>query len=534
MADLKTSVSGTDSRKANRSLNVGIIELLTDRRYRTRMEGLYATYLTKQYVSIAPQAVAVWCRQLGHKVHYATYYGQADPRSLLPADLDIVFVSTHTRTSALAYALAKLWRRNNVLTVVGGPHSKSFPLDCVRFFDLAVLECDKALIADILSGQFDRPAIVSSGKPFSEIPSVEERMPEISASVFNRGHRTKTTLVPMLTSMGCPYSCDFCMDWAHKYEPLPEELLEADLNYLSDTMSDVLIGFHDPNFGVRFDKTMDILERIPKDRRNPYVMESSLANMKESRMPRLKETNCVFIAPGVESWSDYSHKAGAGSKRGRDKLEEVIAHFEQLKAYVPGFQANFLFGLDCDQGREPVELTKEFIRRSPGVWPAVNIPIPLCGTPLFETMHKEGRVLRNMPFALYFKLQYTVTTIKNYHPIEFYDHMVDIYSTIGSVAMLAKRVLARGHPFIRFLNAVRTLDDRRDIREFKAVRDQLVTDKQFLAFHEGKPVPLPEFYHQRFEERLGDYAHLISRDERVPVIEPFTVPTHDGSIQISL
>ncbi|MFN8643413.1 MAG: adenylate/guanylate cyclase domain-containing protein [Candidatus Binatia bacterium] len=50
-------------------------------------------------------------RQLGHQTSYATYYGQADPASLLPADLDAVFISTYTSASPLAYALARLYRR---------------------------------------------------------------------------------------------------------------------------------------------------------------------------------------------------------------------------------------------------------------------------------------------------------------------------------------------------------------------------------------------------------------------------------------
>ena len=87
--------------------------------------------MKKQYESITPQAVAVWCRQLGHEVAYTAYYGQRDPRQLLPDGLDLVFLSTYTQSSALA----KLYRRQGILTVIGGPHAKSFPRDCLRFFD---------------------------------------------------------------------------------------------------------------------------------------------------------------------------------------------------------------------------------------------------------------------------------------------------------------------------------------------------------------------------------------------------------------
>ena len=73
---------------------VGIIELLTDTRSAGWVDRAYAAVLTKQFASITPQAVAIWCRQLGHRVHYTTYYGQTDPKSLLPPDLDVLFVTS--------------------------------------------------------------------------------------------------------------------------------------------------------------------------------------------------------------------------------------------------------------------------------------------------------------------------------------------------------------------------------------------------------------------------------------------------------
>ena len=409
--------------------------------------------------------------------------------------------------------------------MIGGPHAKSYPADCLRYFDLAVKECDRQLVADILSDQFDRPSFITSGRPLTEIPSVEERMPEIAASVFHRGRPTRATMVGLLSSVGCPYTCDFCTDWDSTYTTISGDRLEADLRYLADHFPHVVLGYHDPNFGVRFDETMSIIERLPAERRNPYVMESALAVLKPARLERLRNTHCVFTAPGVESWGDYSDKAGVGAKQGRDKLEQVVDHFGLLSEYVPGLQANFLFGLDCDRGPEPVELTKEFIRRSAKVWPAINIPTPLGGTPLFDQLHREGRILKTMPLALYFTMRYPVTIPKHYDPIEFFDHLIDIYATIGSARMLAKRLTAGTTPYARFLNAVRTLSDRSDLRECRAVRHRLATDRQFLAFHEGRSTTLPEFYQQSFETRMGAYAQLIPRAERTPMLDPIVPAT---------
>src|SRR5256886_13397687 len=166
-------------RKRMLSMKIGIIELIEETASKSWTDFAYRAFFKKYHASIIPQAVAVWCRQLGHQVWYSTYYGQRDPVSLLPDELDVVFVASYTQASALAYALAKVYRMRKTLTVIGGPHAKAFPKDCLRFFDLAVKDCDKTLIDEILRGSFERHTVVSSGRPLKEIPSVEERMPEI-------------------------------------------------------------------------------------------------------------------------------------------------------------------------------------------------------------------------------------------------------------------------------------------------------------------------------------------------------------------
>ena len=103
--------------------------------------------MTRQYASLTPQSISVWCRNEGHDVTYATYYGLGDPIRLMPADLDVLFIATTTMVSPLAYAIAKVFRARGVLCALGGPHTLAFPDDCRRYFDIVVLDCDEALIA---------------------------------------------------------------------------------------------------------------------------------------------------------------------------------------------------------------------------------------------------------------------------------------------------------------------------------------------------------------------------------------------------
>lgn len=499
-------------------MRVGVLELLTDSQNRGYTAALYARYYRRQFMSIMPQVVAVWCRQLGHRVSYATYCGNGDPRSLLPDDLDLVFIAVYTQASALAYGLAKLYRRAGTRTVIGGPHARSFPADCLRFFDVVVKDCDRALIDDILRGRVDVPAIVTSGRPLTSLPSVEERMPEIAASAFVGGRPTLTSLVPLLASVGCPYSCSFCIDWNTKYVPMPRERLQADLAYLAKHYPGVLVGYHDPNFAVRFDETMDVIETIPPERRNRYIMESSLSILKPARLHRLRATRCVYVAPGVESWTAFSDKAAVGAKSGRDKLDQVVAHFSEIRRHVPGLQANFIFGTDADRGEEPVELTKEFIRRLPFVFPTVNIPTPFGGTPLFDEHLAKGRILRAMPFAFYYN-PYLVTTLPHYDPVEYYRHLIEIHATVTSGASLVRRLSTKAPPAMHLVHTLRTFAVARDLGEMRRLYRLLAEEPAFRAFHEGRSARLPDYYRWQFRERLGAFADLLSWEDLVPRLD---------------
>ncbi len=497
---------------------VGIIDLLHDR-VPDRSFDPYGYYFRKQFMGIMPQAVAVWCRQLGHHVHYRTYWGQVDPFSLLPSELDVLFVSSYTQSSGLAYAIALAFKRKGTLTVLGGPHARSFPTDCARFFDIVVKDCDSQLVDDILQRRFDPPIIVSSSRPLREFPSVEERMPEIRISSFYDGQPRSASFVPIMSSVGCPYSCNFCVDWNSTYVTLSTDRLYADLDFLSRRYPKLMIAYHDPNFAVRFDSTMDVITRIPSQRRNPYVMESSLSILKEGRLWRLAETNCAYVAPGIESWSDYSNKAGTGSNTGRSKLEKVIAQLDIVRKYVPGVQANFIFGTDGDRGSEPIELTKEFIRRRPQIWPIINIPTAYGGTPLYDQLYRAGRILETMPFLFYYNPYLSIIT-KHYDPATFYDQLIELNLARVSGTMLVRRLASQTPPAIRFVNAVRTFDTWWELSELRRIRGALASDEQFRAFHEGRSRMLPAFYSALFERRLGRYAELVPPGARYPAFDP--------------
>jgi hypothetical protein len=247
-------------------------------------------------------------------------------------------------------------------------------------------------------------------------------------------------------------------------------------------------------------------------------MESSLSILKPARMKRLGETNCVFAAPGIESWECYSNKAGSGSKSGEEKVASVAEQLRQLHQHVPNLQANMIFGLDTDCGAAPIELTKRFMEETPFVWPTLNIPMPFGGTPLFEEQYKAGRILEAMPFGFYYA-PYTVTTIKNYDPKTYYRGLIEMFEHCSSGHMLWRRLAARRSNSGCLIDIARTMSVRAELLEYRRILHQFENDAELCRFHEGKRTGLPAFYRAAYDRQLGHFSSLLDDNERRPILD---------------
>jgi hypothetical protein len=269
---------------------------------------------------------------------------------------------------------------------------------------------------------------------------------------------------------------------------------------------------------VKFEQVFGALEKIPNRRRSTYIMETSLSLLRESRLKRLKAMGNFYIIPGIESWKSYSNKVGAGSVISpQDKLDQVVEQFNNIRPYVTGIQANFIFGLDADEGDEPIELTREFASRLPFVMPNFNIPVPFGNTPLFDKYLNEDRLLTAIPFTFYY-MPYLVFRLKNYDAAAYYQKLIEIMSFISSKNMLLNRLKSSHSPFSAGYNFVKTLGNRQMIGRLNKILGLLNTETKFRAFHQHETDILPEFYHRQYELLLGPYAELMSREERKPIL----------------
>jgi hypothetical protein len=484
-----------------RKLRVAVLDLVA----RGPTRAWFARIMNANLASLMPQAVAAWCQQEGHEVTYVCYTGFEDLLRDLPVEPDLVFLSAFTEAAHTAYALSNLFRSRGAVTALGGPHARCYPQDACRYFDYVFGFTDRETVRGVLQDcSRHRPVgipIRARQQPVA-VPGVRERWPFISAALQKA---PLIKVVPMLASLGCPYTCAFCIDAAVPYQSLDFKELSDDLRFLLTKFRRPAVSWHDPNFGVRFDDTLDAIEEAVPPGRVGFIAESSLSLLSEPRLRRLQRNGFQAIVPGVESWFALGNKAATGVRQGMDKVRQVSDHVNQILRYVPYVQTNFVLGLDSDEGAEPFELTKRFLDLTPGAFPGYSLLTAFGqAAPLNLEYQRAGRIL---PFPFHFLNNNQAMNVrpKHYAWGDFYDKVIDLTAYSFSWRALLRRFQGTTGVIPRWMNLLRAVSTEGfgRLRYYQEIRRRLQTDQQFRPYFAQESAALPRFYIQLIRRDLG-------------------------------
>lgn len=494
----------------HKKLKVGVIDLV----HKGPTKDLYARVMHANLASIMPQVIATWCEQEGHDVHYVCYTGLEDITNVLPANSDIVFICAFTQSALMAYALSNMYQTQGAVTVLGGPHARCYPEDAVKYFDFVAGFTDKDLLIDILNdSEPHRPLGIhlAAEKQPTALVGVKERWKFIETNLKKAPFMK---IIPMIGSMGCPYTCPFCIDSMVPYQTMEYDQLKEDLGHIASLKKPPWVGWHDPNFGIRFNETLDAIESVVEPGKITFIAESSLAILSENNLKRLQKIGFGGLLPGIESWYDLGNKSKVSGKTGLDKVKQVADHANMIMRYVPYLQTNFVFGLDSDFGSEPFELTKKFVDLSPGSFPGYSL-LSAFGeaAPLNLRYQEENRVL---PFPFHVLNNHLAMNVKpkNYDWITFYDHIIDITEYTFSWRSMYRRLRANKKSITKWLNLVRAISHEGSgrIKFYKKIRDNLKTDPSFRAYFDGNNECLPKFYQDIIVKDLGFMWDWLPKD----------------------
>lgn len=484
-------------------LKIGVIDLVSKGPSNT----LWAKIMHANLASIMPQVVAVWCQQEGHEVKMACYTGREDLTKELPKDIDIVFICAFTQSALLAYALSNYFQSRGCLTVLGGPHARCYPDDAAKYFNYVLGFTHKSTISYVLNNYNHQQGLgkyLSVGRQPMELPGVKERW-EFIEPILKKAPFIK--IVPMLASVGCPYTCSFCIDASVPYQSLNSDIIKEDLRFLLTKFKRPFIVWHDPNFGVRFNENMEAIASVSAAKSFRFIAESSLSILTEDHLKQMNHNGFEALLPGIESWYELGNKSKTSHVYGLDKVRKVSEHINMIFRYVPYVQANFVLGMDSDEGKEPFELTKRFIDLCPAVFPGYSL-LSAFGeaAPLNLEYQKANRVL---PFPFHFLNNHLAMNIKpqNYEWVDFYDKVIDLTAYSFSKKAIYRRFMAISNLTSKWMNFMRAVsaEGYGRLRFYKKVRKRLVEDRSFKAYFEGESRQLPVFYKNIIRNDLGTW-----------------------------
>ena len=482
-------------------LRIGIIDLVA----KAPTRKLYERVMNANFASIMPQVIATWCEEEGHNVTLVCYTGFENLIKELPTNVDLIFIGSFTQSAQLAYALSNLLRSNGAVTVLGGPHARCYPQDALQYFDYVLGFTDKAVIREVLHDCSQHRPIglhITARQQPATLPGVCERWKFIEQTLQKA---PLIKIVPMLTSLGCPYTCSFCIDSVVPYLPLDLDVIKEDLRFLLRKMRRPRVGWHDPNFGIRFNDCMDAIEEAVPPGSIDFIAESSLSLLSERNLKRLKRNGFIGILPGIESWYSMGKKSKTGEMRGMDKVRHVSEHVNMILRYLPYVHTNFILGLDVDEGSEPFELTKRFVDMTPGAFLAFSLLSAFGQAAPFNLEYQ--RADRVLPFPFHFLNNNHAMNVKpkHYSWPEFYDYLIDLTRHTFSWHAIIKRFRANKGIIPRWMNVLRAVSSEGfgRIKYYTEVRRRLDTDPQVRRYFEQETNELPKFYVDQIRKDLG-------------------------------
>ena len=307
-------------------------------------------------------------------------------RRISPSELgsaDILCVSCLTTTVERGKEIAKQYKLLNPggKTMIGGIHASMIPQDVVNHFDQVIVGEGENIILDILSGKIKDKIVY--GKMTKDLDSIP--IPDFK---LIKGWRNITT-IPVMTSRGCPYACNFCsvteMFGRGYRAQSPKRVIEELLRYKKGR-----IFFSDDHFVANPKRTEEILDlMIDYGFDRPWMAQVRTEITKNPKLvAKMKEAGCIFTCIGFESINPQSLK-DMNKGQSVEDIKRSINVFHDNGIEIHGM---FILGSDSDT-KETFKKTADFCHKNRIDFVQYMALTPLPGTEFYRKLERENRIL---------------------------------------------------------------------------------------------------------------------------------------------
>ena len=326
------------------------------------------------------------------------YYedGDVTPGELEAEGFDLVAVSTFTAQAPEAYALLERCRAVGLRTALGGLHATVLPDEAARHADhVFVGEAEETWPEFITDLKIGRPKRVydARGRVF---PLEEAPLPRYDLLDVDRYNR-----LTIQTTRSCPHACTFCASGVllrGPYRKKPMELIRRDLDAITDLWPRPFLELADDNTFVDKRWSRELVDTL-----TPYGLkwftEADLTVADDTALlDALADSGCRQVLIGFEALDAQ----GVAELEARPFKARRVGEYADLVQRIQerGVSVNgcFVFGAD----HHTVDTFGEVVRFADDAGLAevqVTVLTPFPGTPLYERLRSEGRLLEEGDWA---------------------------------------------------------------------------------------------------------------------------------------
>jgi len=300
--------------------------------------------------------------------------------------------------------------------VLGGPLATTHPIELLQTSkaDVAVVGEGEQTIVELVQGieqgrgeeptkgtiymDGEKPVITQYREPETDLDSISHPARHLLDMSRYSTHHFKTfgIKVPkmksttLISSMGCPYHCDFCFHGLHGYKwraRSPKSLI-SEMRELRDDYDIRGFVFNDDTFVVSRKRVMDFCTLLEKELPDvSWYCNGRVNLMDEEMIEAMARSGCVGLAYGIESGNqeilDSVHKQIT-----LEQVEQITALTKKYGIHVTGY---FMLGILGDT-RQTIQETLDFAEKLDLDFYGFGITSPIPGTEMYAQAVERGLV----------------------------------------------------------------------------------------------------------------------------------------------
>jgi radical SAM superfamily enzyme YgiQ (UPF0313 family) len=295
---------------------------------------------------------------------------------------DVVGITFHTPSAYHAYSLAARFRSRGACVVMGGPHVTLLPEEARQHADVIFVgeaeELWEEFLHGFVTGNYRR--VYQQAGPISL-----KGVPMACKTLY---HRRDFTSGVLFATRGCPNRCEFCSIVVMYRNGLRKRPIgEVAAEYGSFHGKRII--FWDDNITADKEYAKELFRAITPFRKWWSSQATIHAAQDEELLDAAARSGCKQLFLGLESVSQASMQE---ARKGFNRVEDYARIVKRIHAHGIAVQAGIVFGFDHDTPAIFKE-TLDFLEEA-GVQNATfNILTPYPGTPLFQRLDAQGRIL---------------------------------------------------------------------------------------------------------------------------------------------